>query len=92
VHGVDEWVGLASLQRVTEMYTRTLLSYQGQANSYGCDIICNYKALSQQEQDQERSSQSTPLLLPQLQSYETKYLRFYLQVIDLHGILFIESL
>ena len=31
VHGVDEWVGLASLQRVTEMYARTLLSCLGQA-------------------------------------------------------------
>jgi hypothetical protein len=34
-----------------------------------------------------------PLVLPQLLSYETQHLRFfYLHVIDLHGILFIESL
>ena len=32
VHGVDEWVGLASLQRVTEIYARTILSYLGQAH------------------------------------------------------------
>jgi succinyl-diaminopimelate desuccinylase len=31
VHGADEWVGLASLQRVTEIYARTILGYLGQA-------------------------------------------------------------
>ncbi len=30
VHGADEWVGLESLQRVTEIYARTILSYLGQ--------------------------------------------------------------
>jgi acetylornithine deacetylase/succinyl-diaminopimelate desuccinylase-like protein len=32
VHGADEWVGPSSLQRVTEMYARIILSYLGQAN------------------------------------------------------------
>jgi succinyl-diaminopimelate desuccinylase len=32
VHGADEWVGLTSLQRVTGMYARIILSYLGQAN------------------------------------------------------------
>jgi len=32
VHGADEWVGLASLRRVTEIYARTILSYLGQAS------------------------------------------------------------
>lgn len=31
VHGADEWVGLASLLRVTEIYARTILNYLGQA-------------------------------------------------------------
>lgn len=31
VHGADEWVGLASLQRVTEIYARTILNYLGQS-------------------------------------------------------------
>ena len=31
VHGADEWVRLASLQRITEMYARIILSYLGQA-------------------------------------------------------------
>ena len=30
VHSADEWVGLASLQSVTEIYTRTILGYLGQ--------------------------------------------------------------
>jgi len=32
VHGADEWVGLASLQSVTEIYARTILNYLGQVN------------------------------------------------------------
>lgn len=32
VHGADEWVGLASLQSVTEIYARTILGYLGQAD------------------------------------------------------------
>jgi succinyl-diaminopimelate desuccinylase len=31
VHGADEWIDLDSLRRVTEIYTRTLLRYLGQA-------------------------------------------------------------
>jgi len=31
VHAPDDWVGLVSLQRVTEIYARTILSYLGQA-------------------------------------------------------------
>lgn len=30
VYGADEWAGLASLQRVTEIYARTTLTYLGQ--------------------------------------------------------------
>ena len=32
VHGADEWVELASLQSVTEIYARTILGYLGQAS------------------------------------------------------------
>ena len=31
VHSADEWVGLASLKRVTEIYARTILGYLGRA-------------------------------------------------------------
>jgi hypothetical protein len=78
--------------KVTEMYACTLLSYLGQAYEHGCDIICYSKALSQQEQDQERSSQTTPLSCPNYKVTKHSTYVFYLQVIDLHGILFIESL
>jgi hypothetical protein len=40
VHRADEWVGLVSLQSVTELRACTLLSYLGQEYKHGCDIMC----------------------------------------------------
>jgi len=76
VHGADEWVGLVSLQRITEIYARTILGYLGQTHYAAAAAFVTPKLGLSESRAKGRKGQTASLALPQLQACRKQHLRF----------------